>query len=934
MRSPLGILPRTLSVSDDEKGDGLQGSRADARRRRLLTPWAALALAGGLAAPVVLPTGAPVAAAAAPTSPPVEVCGNAALLTGPAAPPAGAVTVPAGDDSALTLGTPGTTYWFAPGDHTLGTGEYTQIIPGDGDTYLGGPGAVVDGQGRNDFAFTQHASGVTVEYLTIEHFLSPEDQGVVNHTAATGWTVTHDTVATNPTGAGVEIGSHDVVADDCLTHNGEYGFNAYSTTGTVEDVTLTHDEISFNDAAGKYDHGPGSVQCGCSGGGKFWDTLDATVTTNYVHTNGDVGIWVDTDNRGFDISGNYIAHNYAEGVMYEISYNALISDNAFVDNAWGEGPGLAFPDSAVYISESGGDARVASNYSGELSVTGNDFVDNWGGVVLWENSNRYCGDGSDGMCTLVTPSTYTIASCQAHLPTSTASGTPDYYDNCRWKTQNVTVSDNTFDFTPQAIGPACTPTNNCGFNGLFSEYGTTPPWTAWAVPLHISDDQNDHFSDNTYSGPWRFDGFALGDAVTWTQWSGGFVDQNGSNDAFYPQDAGSTDNGAGPTTRTVTRIEGSTADATAAAELEHQFPATKGQCPGTASSRPVVLATDANYPDALASAYLARDLGTGTLLTPGGALSAPTETAIRREGITRVVVVGGPLSVSTAVVDQLKAMTPYSCGGSTRQAGAVQVTRVYGQTAYDTAAQVAEFPQAGGVGTLALAGAYGGVNSSGGGGAYNTTAGTASPAPAATTALPTAVVATGEGFQDAEAASTLAYADHLPILLTTPATLSTQAASAIRDLGIRQVIVMGGELAVSDSVVSSLEGLGTSVLRVAGGDYTGTAVELAELETTSQTGGQGLGWKGTGSVTVARGDFYSDGLAGAVVAADGPASGAPEPLLLTLDPSTVGTSLTDFLRAAGRTGIGGSVVTGLTVLGGTLAVTEAAVVAMETALRS
>lgn len=112
---------------------------------------------------------------------------------------------------------------------------------------------------------------------------------------------------------------------------------------------------------------------------------------------------------------------------------------------------------------------------------------------------------------------------------------------------------------------------------------------------------------------------------------------------------------------TFARIAGSTADATAGQELAHQFPA--GSCPGTTGTRAVILATDANYPDALSSAYLARSLGTGILLTPTATLSQATKTAIADEGITQVEVVGGPLAVSTAVVDQIEALPAYECGG-------------------------------------------------------------------------------------------------------------------------------------------------------------------------------------------------------------------------------------------------------------------------------
>ena len=372
-----------------------------------------------------------------------------------------------------------------------------------------------------------------------------------------------------------------------------------------------------------------------------------------------------------------------------------------------------------------------------------------------------------------------------------------------------------------------------------------------------------------------------------------------------------------PPFSTYTRIAGATPDATAAAELEHQFDAAAGHCPGSTSTRPVVLATDKTYPDALASATLARSLGTGTLLTSPEELSSAASSAIAQEGITHVVVVGGTLAVSTAVVNALEATRTTACGGGPGSGGHVTVTRIAGATEYETAAEIAAAASAGGVGTLDLSGAYAGTNTTGGEGRYNDTAGSASGAPASSGALATAVLATGSGFQDAEAASTLAYAERLPILLTTPTSLSTPSRTALGSLHVSQVVVVGGPYAVSDAVVSSLEEMGVSVLRVAGRDATDTAVELARLETSPAP--TGAGWQGTGDLTVAQGAYFSDGLAGAVVAADGPSSNAPEPLVLTENPTTVGAPLTSFLRTAGTTGIGGRAVTRFTVLGGELA---------------
>ena len=79
----------------------------------------------------------------------------------------------------------------------------------------------------------------------------------------------------------------------------------------------------------------------------------------------------------------------------------------FVRNGIGGGPtNPGFPTSAIYISESGSDSRVPGTLRRHFPITGNKFVNNWGGVILWENSNRFCGspaNTSSGSCTLVGP---------------------------------------------------------------------------------------------------------------------------------------------------------------------------------------------------------------------------------------------------------------------------------------------------------------------------------------------------------------------------------------------------------------------------------------------------------------------------------------------------------------------------------------------------
>ena len=166
----------------------------------------------------------------APASPPARICGNTSFLAGPASPPAGAIVVPAGDNANVDFRRAGRTYWFAPGVHTLGSGEFNQIIPADNSTFIGGPGAILDGRDLNRYAFTQQARNVRIAYLTIRNFgrgpAANHQQGVVNHDAGDNWVIERNTVIAND-GAGVFVGDGNVVRYNCLKDNGQYGFSAY-----------------------------------------------------------------------------------------------------------------------------------------------------------------------------------------------------------------------------------------------------------------------------------------------------------------------------------------------------------------------------------------------------------------------------------------------------------------------------------------------------------------------------------------------------------------------------------------------------------------------------------------------------------------------------------------------------------------------------------
>lgn len=438
-------------------------------------------------------------------------------VPGPDSAPPGAITVdPAidGDVAAKTkTNPPGSTFWLAPGTHTLGRDQYGQVAPKDGNTYVGAPGAVIDGGGLNNYAFTTEARDVTIRHLTIRGFVPPADQGVVNHDSGDGWVIEHNTIEDNK-GAALMAGARQQVRHNCLRNNGQYGMNAYQAANAIVGLVVEHNEIVGNNTDDWEAKVPG---CGCTGGIKFWSVNGADVRFNWVHDNRGAGLWADTNNNDFLIEGNLIENNDGEAVFYETSYNLVLRNNVLRRNALVSGKTFAdkrddFPVAAVYLSESGGEPRVPAR-TDKIDIYGNIFEDNWSGITAWENADRFCNSAantSTGSCTRLVP---TVSACA-----QPAIASQPLYDDCRWKTQRVDVHDNTFTFAPARVG--CAP----GFAGrmaVLANFGTFPEWSPYkgeVVQQAISRHQDVQWRDNTYSGPWTFLLASTGRSVDVAEW--------------------------------------------------------------------------------------------------------------------------------------------------------------------------------------------------------------------------------------------------------------------------------------------------------------------------------------------------------------------------------------------------------------------------------
>ena len=309
-----------------------------------------------------------------------------------------------------------------------------------------------------------------------------------------------------------------------------------------------------------------------------------------------------------------------------------------------------------------------------------------------------------------------------------------------------------------------------------------------------------------------------------------------------------------------------------------------------------IMTSGANFPDALSANLLASALGTGVLLTDPSSLSPSVALELASDDIDNVYLVGGTAAISAKVAAQIAAI--HVLGVSTNPA--IVVSRFAGADRFATNNLVDE------------------------------TVATGTGATATPETFNTAIVATGNSFADALAVGPIVYAENIPLVLTNSTSLSPAALQTLKDLQVKNVIIVGGTAAVSQSVESAITAAGFKVeYRIAGVDRTATAAQIAEwalnglpLTPTYQPLVAIPGWL-TNSATawLARGDTFADALAA------GPVAGAlGESLVLTADPTTLGPGIATYF--AGQAGT----ITSLVVLGGSAAVSSATLTAAITAL--
>jgi parallel beta-helix repeat protein len=323
----------------------------------------------------------------------------------------------------------GTTFVIKAGVH-----RRQQVVPKDGDSFIGEPGAVLSGEGVTEFAFGEGGSGVTVRGLVIEKYASAAQKATVRPGGgAEGWVVEGNEIRYNG-GIGLKAGSLWTVVGNHIHHNEQLGL-----AGAGGQIVVDGNEIAFNNTAHYDPYWEG-------GGTKFIHTNNLVVRNNVVHDNYGPGLWSDGNNRYTLYEGNRVYDNFGPGIFYEISHDGVIRNNVVERNGfgyegWVDGAGILVatsPNVEVYGNtvryNNDGIAGVHTDRSTSNSVYGPYALKN-----LWVHDNVIAMNvGQSGVVTNFDSAVFSAAyNNRFDNNTYTLGSASKYY---RWQAGEITTS--------------------------------------------------------------------------------------------------------------------------------------------------------------------------------------------------------------------------------------------------------------------------------------------------------------------------------------------------------------------------------------------------------------------------------------------------------------------------------------------------------------
>ena len=255
----------------------------------------------------------------------------------------------------------GTSFLIRQGVHARQT-----VYPRDGMSFVGEPGAVLDGQQVTAQAIVAgRTHGVTVRGLRITGYVPPDSGAAVEGHGSDGWVVESNEIDHNSNGAsrayGIRIGSGWVLRANTIHHNGWVGIAGYRAVDSL---------IEGNDV---YANPPDAFEdnVGEAANIKLFECGRIALRDNYVHDGPFLGIWLDRSEPEMTVEANRVLNHGDAGIWFEVGYKGVIRGNS-VENA-----GYRGRYSSGWVSGAG----IQVTNSPDVSVIDNTVTNSLNGIV-------------------------------------------------------------------------------------------------------------------------------------------------------------------------------------------------------------------------------------------------------------------------------------------------------------------------------------------------------------------------------------------------------------------------------------------------------------------------------------------------------------------------------------------------------------------------
>lgn len=255
----------------------------------------------------------------------------------------------------------GTSFLIKQGVHARQT-----IYPKSGMSFVGEPGAVLDGEHRTAQAIVAgRTSNVTVRGLRITRYVPPDSGAAVEGHGSQGWLVEGNEIDHNSNGSarayGIRIGSEWVLRSNSVHHNGWVGIAGYRAFDSLIEgnEVYANPPEAFEDTVGE------------AANIKLFECGRIILRDNHVHDGPFLGIWLDRSEPDMTVEGNRVLNHGDAGIWYEVSYRGVIRGN-YVENAGNRGR-----YSRGWVSGAG----IQVTNSPDVSVTDNTVTRSLNGIV-------------------------------------------------------------------------------------------------------------------------------------------------------------------------------------------------------------------------------------------------------------------------------------------------------------------------------------------------------------------------------------------------------------------------------------------------------------------------------------------------------------------------------------------------------------------------